>query len=476
MSGILATDIVSIISRPDLVGQYLGETGTKTKRKLIDSLEGIIFIDEAYQLGGCPDPDAYGMESITEIVNFLDKYMALGIMIVAGYENEMNQCFFQRNEGLRRRFPNQYKLIDYEYYDLFLIFMKGTYNDFYQFYSNQINSKDPNQVFQASLSDIQAIFESFFYLNKQECIRNVFEKDDEGQFVLLPDGRKKKVEKKVKCYFPSQGGDVGILVSKFYNYFYTKNPPPISFIAGINDLGKINVIGGERNQEKIEQLQKKIIEDIQTIAKYFGKALPSQKVQKMSLDQELSSPSPKVPTPKSISPSPSPKPILAKVPSPKPILAKVPSPEEKQQKNKKRKIAQESPAPSPKPVFSPKPVPMPRKTFVKKVKEPQQQKVASTGFKFDQMKMEELKNLIKQNEIKGTSKLNRGSLVQVLQTFEQNPENVKSMIQQLTPKNLPKKQSQIKLKSPTPSPPPKQSESQSKSLSLTRTMSKKSQI
>jgi hypothetical protein len=67
-------------------------------------------------------------------------------------------------------------------------------------------------------------------------------------------------------------------------------------------------------------------------------------------------------------------------------------------------------------------------------------------------------------------------LVQVLQTFEQNPENVKSMIQQLTPKNLPKKQSQIKLKSPTPSPPPKQSESQSKSLSLTRTMSKKSQI
>jgi hypothetical protein len=80
---------------------------------------------------------------------------------------------------------------------------------------------------------------------------------------------------------------------------------------------------------------------------------------------------------------------------------------------------------------------------------------------------------------KNGNKRDLGELVQVLQTFEQNPENVKSMIQQLTPKNLPKKQSQIKLKSPTPSPPQKQkseSESQSKSLSLTRTMSKKSQI
>ena len=269
-AGILATDIVSVITRPDLVGQYLGETGMKTKRKMIDSLEGIIFIDEAYQLGGCPESDAYGMESITEIVNFLDKYMALSIVIVAGYENEMNQCFFERNEGLRRRFPNQFKLIDYEFYDLFMIFMKGCYKDFYKFYSGVSKSTDAEIVFKVSANTLEGIFKSFQYLNQQECQKRVYAKDEDGQFILSPDGRKTTVNKKVKCYFPNQGGDVGILVSKFYNYFYSKNVPAISFIGGIKDLGTINIVASEKNQEKVKILKKQIIDDINAIGGYFN--------------------------------------------------------------------------------------------------------------------------------------------------------------------------------------------------------------
>ena len=258
-SGILATDIVNVITRPDLVGQYLGETGIKTKRKMINSLEGIIFIDEAYQLGGCPDPDSYGMESITEIVNFLDKFMALSIVIVAGYENEMNLCFFDRNEGLRRRFPNQYKLINYEYYDLFMIFIKGCYKDFYKYYSILIGDKSPEKVFKSSMNVIDGMLKSFKYLNGKTCKRLVDKKNEFGQYIKDQYGKYEKEFKPVSCYFQNQGGDVGILVAKFFNFYYTKNVPAQSFIASVIDLGKVK-----------EVPMNDIIVDINNIEKTFN--------------------------------------------------------------------------------------------------------------------------------------------------------------------------------------------------------------
>lgn len=255
-SGILATDLVYVISRPDLVGQYLGESGLKTKRKLIDSLEAVIFIDEAYQLGGCPTEDPYGVESITELVNFLDKYMALSIVIVAGYQSEMEQCFFDRNEGLRRRFPNVYNLIPYEFFDLFMIFMKGVYYDFYNFFKSSIKDSSVDSVFNASLPTIEGIFESFYYLNNQNCKQIVKKKDEDGQYIRNPDGTYVKESKAVKCYFQSQGGDVGIMRSKFYNYYYSGNIPAISFIGAILDLAqsKMKIIPVDKLEEDINKI------------------------------------------------------------------------------------------------------------------------------------------------------------------------------------------------------------------------------
>ena len=255
-SGILATDVVNIITRPDLVGQYLGETGMKTKRKMIDSLEGIIFIDEAYQLGGCPDPDSYGMESITEIVNFLDKFMALSIVIVAGYENEMNLCFFSRNEGLRRRFPNQYKLKDYEFYDLFMIFMKGCYKDLYEYYSLVANDKSPEASYNASKNFITGVLNSFAYLNTRKCQRLTNEIDKEtGQYVKDKEtGLYRKTLQETSCYFQNQGGDVGILVAKFFNNYYTKNNPSISFLGGLLELGTVKQVDFLKIQEDISKV------------------------------------------------------------------------------------------------------------------------------------------------------------------------------------------------------------------------------
>jgi hypothetical protein len=111
--GILSTGDVKIVSRYDLIGSYVGQTTPKTQSLLFQTLEGVLFIDEAYQLASEKGDNDYGSEAITEIVNFTDKYMGMSIVIVAGYKDLMFQRFFKSNEGLMRRFPMMILLNDY---------------------------------------------------------------------------------------------------------------------------------------------------------------------------------------------------------------------------------------------------------------------------------------------------------------------------------------------------------------------------
>ena len=120
-SHILIRGDINISTRSDLVGGYMGQTALLTKSKLTRSLEGILFIDEAYQLAsrnnGVNHKD-YGFESITEIVNFTSEYIGMIIVIVAGYTEPMNNEFFTMNEGLSRRFRHRIELNDYDATDL----------------------------------------------------------------------------------------------------------------------------------------------------------------------------------------------------------------------------------------------------------------------------------------------------------------------------------------------------------------------
>lgn len=113
-AGILATDTFCPVTRTDLVAGYIGQTAPMTKKKLIETLEGVLFIDECYQLcqvdGG---PRDFGHESLAEIVNFIDKYIGMSIIIVAGYEEPMMEKFFPSNEGMLRRFPHRFVLAPY---------------------------------------------------------------------------------------------------------------------------------------------------------------------------------------------------------------------------------------------------------------------------------------------------------------------------------------------------------------------------
>jgi hypothetical protein len=123
---LLLKENLQVVTRADLVSQWIGGTAPQTRSILLRSLESVLFVDEAYELP--PEPDStrdHGREAITEIVNFLDKYIGKNIVIVAGYQKPMEERFMASNEGLPRRFPNVVVLQSYSNEELTLILVKN---------------------------------------------------------------------------------------------------------------------------------------------------------------------------------------------------------------------------------------------------------------------------------------------------------------------------------------------------------------
>ena len=113
--GFLKTNKFKVVSRPDLIAGYLGQTALKTQKVLTESLGGVLFIDEAYSLGNNDDDsgNAYSKECIDTINKFLSENTTNFVLIIAGYKDELDKCFFSQNKGLERRFPWRYDLVEY---------------------------------------------------------------------------------------------------------------------------------------------------------------------------------------------------------------------------------------------------------------------------------------------------------------------------------------------------------------------------
>lgn len=155
---------IFIISPKDLIGGFVGQTATKTANLLLKGLESVIFIDEAYSVMNCVDGkinsqgESYGPEAITEIVNYLDKFVGLSVMIVAGYEREIKGCFLAANEGLNRRFPYKYLLPKYMPFDLLKIF------------TTSVNSRIGHQMF--SEKELNYMYSIFIFLDRNDVFTN----------------------------------------------------------------------------------------------------------------------------------------------------------------------------------------------------------------------------------------------------------------------------------------------------------------
>jgi SpoVK/Ycf46/Vps4 family AAA+-type ATPase len=122
--GILSKGTFKKVTRSDLVAGYLGQTALKTREVIKESLGGVLFIDEAYSLGNPEKKDSFSKECIDTLCEALSDNKENLMVIIAGYEKELKECFFSFNQGLDSRFTWRFKTDDYTHEDLHKIFLK----------------------------------------------------------------------------------------------------------------------------------------------------------------------------------------------------------------------------------------------------------------------------------------------------------------------------------------------------------------
>lgn len=108
--GLLSKGHFVEVGQENLVAEYTGQTAKKTAKVIESARGGILFIDEAYSLSG-KGKGGFGAEAIEVIVKAMENYRDDLVLIVAGYQSEMEN-FLNSNEGLRSRFSEKITLPD----------------------------------------------------------------------------------------------------------------------------------------------------------------------------------------------------------------------------------------------------------------------------------------------------------------------------------------------------------------------------
>lgn len=108
--GLLPSDKIVETSALDLTADYVGQTSTKVTEKLREAKGGVLFIDEAYNLGFGP----FGKEACDTIVAAMTSDMYKDVVIViAGYRHEMDNML-KSNAGLKSRFTHFFNFPDWQ--------------------------------------------------------------------------------------------------------------------------------------------------------------------------------------------------------------------------------------------------------------------------------------------------------------------------------------------------------------------------
>ena len=165
--GILSKGHLVEVSRPELVGEYVGHTAVKVQKVLKSAKGGILFIDEAYSLVNAnTNRNDFGHEAIATLMKGMEDNRDDMIVIAAGYPELMKE-FLSSNPGLLSRFTKTLYFPDYSAEELGQIFIKMCEDNSIAFDNNVI--KEAKEYFDAVVSDKEDNF------GNARMVRNFFE-------------------------------------------------------------------------------------------------------------------------------------------------------------------------------------------------------------------------------------------------------------------------------------------------------------
>lgn len=121
--GVLKRGHMIEVTRDDLVGQFVGQTGPKTLEKIKEAYGGVLFIDEAYSLYSGSQND-FGYEAISTLIKEMEDNRDKLVVIMAGYPDEMERML-SMNAGIRSRVSYTIDFQDYSSAELVEIFTMG---------------------------------------------------------------------------------------------------------------------------------------------------------------------------------------------------------------------------------------------------------------------------------------------------------------------------------------------------------------
>lgn len=157
--------------RSGMVAGYVGQTATKVDEIVNTSLNGVLFIDEAYALSKGNKQD-FGNEAIEILLKKMEDHRKELVVIVAGYPDEM-KGFINSNPGLQSRFNRYFTFNHYKPVELLGVFeLYCRKNDF-------VLTQDAKEK-------LQFIFDKFYEkkdknFGNARVARNLFEKIIEYQ-------------------------------------------------------------------------------------------------------------------------------------------------------------------------------------------------------------------------------------------------------------------------------------------------------
>ena len=122
-NGLLPRGDLIEVSRWDMVGEYIGQTGPKTVALCHSARGSVLFIDEAYLLcaGDGISTRDFGREALGALIAEMENNRSQLVVIMAGYKDEMENLL-KLNAGLRDRMPHHIHFESYSREELLEIF------------------------------------------------------------------------------------------------------------------------------------------------------------------------------------------------------------------------------------------------------------------------------------------------------------------------------------------------------------------